>query len=107
MWQAVRDKDWKNFEAHLAPMFVGVTSRGVALDRGGWLAYWKELQIGAYTFGEVTVKPAGADMVVTYPLQLAEPGGTAPGPALRVVSVWQSVKSRWILISTSLTPVVQ
>lgn len=109
MWQAVRDKDWKNFEAHLAPTFVGVNSRGEVFDRVGWLAYWKNWPANDYSLGEVTVQPEGQDMVVTYPLRLGIAGGSVPitGGGFRVVSVWQTVKSRWVLISTSVTPVVQ
>ncbi len=109
MWKAVREKDWKNFEAHLAPTFVGVNSRGEVLDRAGWLAYWKSAAVVDYSLGDIAVQPEGADMVITYPLQIGGQVKSSPdsGPGLRVVSVWQTVKSRWVLISTSVTPVVQ
>ncbi len=108
MWKAVREKDWKNFEGHLAPTFVGVNARGEALDRAGWLGYWKAAPVGDYLVGEIAVQPEGADMVVTYPLHISQPGASVDsGSGLRVVSVWQTVKSRWVLISTSVTPVVQ
>ena len=109
MWKAVREKDWKNFEGHLAPTFVGVNARGEALDRAGWLGYWKAAAVADYSLGEIAVQPEGADMVLTYPLHIAgQPNSSADsGPGLRVVSVWQTVKSRWVLISTSVTPVVQ
>lgn len=100
MWQAIRGKDWKNFEQHLAPAFVGVDPSGKNYDRAGWVEYWQSASIHDYSLGEVTVQPAGDDMVLTYVV-------TLPGTAdrVRVVSVWQQVKSGWILTSCSMTPV--
>ena len=100
MWQALRNKDWKNFEQHLAPAFVGVDPSGKSYDRTGWLEHWKSASIRDYSLGEVTVQPAGDDMVLTYVV-------TLPGTAdrVRVVSVWQQVKSRWILTASTMTPV--
>lgn len=100
MWQAIRDKDWKNFEQHLAPAFVGVDPGGKDHDRAGWVEYWKSASIHDISLGEVTVQPAGADMVLTY--VVIQPG---TADRVRVVSVWQQVKSRWILTTTSMTPV--
>jgi hypothetical protein len=104
MWQAVRDKDWTNFEAHLAPTFVGVNQRGEVLDRAGWIAFWKSAQPADYSLGEVTVEPEGQDMVVTYVLSPSIATAQS-GTELRVISVWQSTKHGWILISTSSTPI--
>jgi hypothetical protein len=100
MWQAVRDKDWNNFEQRLAPAFVGVDPAGKSYDRAGWVELWKAAAIQNYSMGEFTVQPAGADMVLTYVI-------TLPGFAdqIRVVSVWQQVKSRWILTASTMTPV--
>ena len=100
MWQAVRNKDWKNFEQHLAPAFVGVDSAGKNYDRVTWVEHWKSAAIHDYSIGEITVQPAGGDMVLTYVI-------TLPGSAdrLRVVSVWQQVKSRWIQTASAITPV--
>ena len=101
MWQAIREGDWRNFEQHLAPAFVGVDWDGKGYDRAGWVEHWKASAIRDYSLGEITVQPEGADMVVTY---LATLPGTAPDQ-LRVVSVWQEVKAHWILTASSLTPV--
>jgi ketosteroid isomerase-like protein len=108
MWKAIRDKDWKEVEYHLAPAFVGVNAAGQALDRAGWLEYWKTSKIKEFSLGEISVQPGGPDMVVTYVLHLdgapAEHSNNA-GP-LRVVSVWQQVKAGWTLTATSVTPVI-
>jgi|SRR5689334_25338281 len=101
MWQAIRDGDWRDFEQHLAPAFVGVDWSGKGYDRAGWVARWKAAAIRDYSLGEITVQPEGADMVVTYVAALP---GAVP-TQVRVVSVWQQVKSRWILTATSMTSV--
>jgi ketosteroid isomerase-like protein len=107
MWQAIRDKDWKEVEYHLAPTFVGVDASGSVFDRAGWVEHWKRSQIKGFSLAEVVVNPAGAGMVVSYVLHIDMGGGapTAPSLGLRVVSVWQQVKGGWALSATSLTPV--
>ena len=105
MWKAIRDQDWKEVEPRLAPMFVGVSPAGQALDRVAWVQYWQGAQVSDFSLGEVTVQPAGADMVVTYVLHLTGAGGAHLPPGLRVISVWQAVKTRWILTATSATPI--
>ncbi|HST79756.1 MAG TPA: nuclear transport factor 2 family protein, partial [Verrucomicrobiae bacterium] len=85
---------------HLAPAFVGVDPSGKNYERAGWVEYWQSASIHDYSLGEVTVQPAGDDMVLTYVV-------TLPGTAdrVRVVSVWQQVKSGWILTASTMTPV--
>ncbi len=106
MWKAIRDKDWKAVQHRLAPMFVGVNSAGQSFDRSAWIEYWKSARISDFSMGEVTVQPAGQDMVVTYVLRLTGPEGKPQVPAaVRVVSVWQGVKTGWLLTATSATPI--
>jgi ketosteroid isomerase-like protein len=107
LWQAVRDKDWANVERRLSATFVGVNADGQMLDRAGWLAYWKNAQAGDFSLGDVSVQPEGADMKVTYILHLQgiAKKTAAPASGLRVVSVWQQVKTRWMLTTTSITPI--
>jgi len=112
LWQAIKAQQWKDVEFRMAPMFVGVGVDGKKYDRAGWMAYWKSAPLPDYSIGEVTVDPAGTDMVVSYILNIS---ATAQGSAgnnlanapLRVVSVWQQVKSGWIMSTTSLTPIRQ
>jgi hypothetical protein len=107
MWDAMKAQKWKDVESHLAPTFVGVDAAGAKYDRAGWLASWKSSAISEFSLGEVTVDPAGTDMVVSYILNISGnvSGSVAPKQTLRVVSVWQTVKKGWILTATSLTPV--
>ena len=103
MWQAIREKEWQDVQGHLAPAFVGVAADGRNFDGSGWVAYWKSVQLSDFSLGELAVTPNGADMVVTYSLNLN--GSAVPPGPLRVVSVWQQVKRGWVLISQSETPV--
>jgi hypothetical protein len=102
MWKAVYQKDWKELNRHLAPIFTGIASSGQACDRTGWITYWQAHAIGDYSLAGISVQPEGQDMVVSYVLRL---GGAAPGT--RVLSVWQDIKGRWTLISTAMTPIKQ
>ena len=101
MWQAIRDKDWKEVEYRLAPVFAGVNANGQLLDRGGWVAFWKTAPVNDFSLAEVVVQPNTSDMTVTYVLRL----NGAPAAGLRVVSVWQQVKGGWILTTTTHTPI--
>jgi hypothetical protein len=106
-WQAVQDKNWTEFEHHIAPMFTGVNSAGQALDHAAWLEYWENEQLKDFSLGDVTTQPAGTDMVATYVLHFhgGDAGHSSPAGGVRVVSVWQEVKKGWILISQSQTPI--
>ena len=118
MWQAVRDKDWSNFERHLSPTFVGVNGDGESFDRSGWVDYWKGHDLNEFALGDLSVLPDGPDMKVNYTLRASGTAGknAVPAAGLRVVSVWQETgalgdpkkpfHSRWMVIATSMTPVV-
>jgi hypothetical protein len=106
MWQAIHDKDWVNVESHLSPTFTGVSADGRMFDRAGWLEQWKSSEMREFSIGEVQIHPEGTDMKVTYILHLqtsAKPLITPSG--LRVISVWQEVKSGWMLTAISMTPI--
>jgi hypothetical protein len=106
MWQAIHDKDWANVERHLSPTFTGVTADGRMFDRAGWLEQWKSSEIREFSLGEIQTLPEGTDMKVTYILRV-QPYAKAllTSSGLRVVSVWQDVKSRWMLTAISMTPI--
>ena len=104
MWQAAHQKDWANFERQLAPAFIGIEPGGEAVDRDSWVQYWKGAAIGDYSIGEVAVQPAGPDLAISYVISFAGSAG-ASGHQMRVLSVWQQVKSRMVLTASSVTPV--
>ncbi|HEY6270724.1 MAG TPA: nuclear transport factor 2 family protein [Terriglobales bacterium] len=102
MWQAIREKNWKDVEYRLAPTFVGVNQKGAAFDRAGWLEYWKSVTLTDFSLGELKVQPNGPDMTITYVLEL---NGGRSASLFRVVSVWQQVKGGWRLIACSHTSI--
>jgi hypothetical protein len=106
MWQAVRDKDWANVERHLSPTFTGVTADGRLFDRAGWLDQWKSSEMREFSLGEVQTQPEGIDMKVTYIFNgQTSAKALLPASGLRVVSVWQDVRGRWMLSAISMTPI--
>ncbi len=106
MWQAIRDKDWDNFERHLSPTFIGVNADGQMFDRTGWVEHWKSAQVLEFSLGELQVQPEGPDMKVTYIFHVqGATAGSVAAAGLRVVSVWQHVNARWVLTTTSITPI--
>ena len=106
MWQSIQGKDWINVESHLSPTFVGVAANGQMFDRAGWVEQWKSAQIREFSMGEVQVRPEGVDMKVTYVLHVQTSIlGPAPPEGFRVMSVWQEVKSRWMLSAISITAI--
>jgi len=105
LWKAIQGKDWVNVERRLSPTFVGVNADGRMFDRAGWLELWKSAPVAEFSLGELQVQPEGPDMKVTYILHLPV-SGTGPASAgQRVVSVWQQLKTRWLLSATSITPI--
>lgn len=107
MWDAIRAKDWREVEYHLAPTFVGVDVGGQQYDRMGWLEHWKAAPIQDFSLGELTVHPNGPDMVLTYEIQVRgeQSGQSVIASGTRVISVWQQLKDGWVLISQSRTPI--
>jgi hypothetical protein len=108
MWKSIHEKEWKEVEYHLASTFVGVNAQGLALDRDGWVEYWKSAKIKELSLGDFSVQPSGTHMVVTFVLRLSSdtPDSTGGSSTFRVISTWQQVKAGWILTATSLTPVI-
>ena len=106
MWQAIHDEDWVNVERHLSPMFVGVIPSGRMFDRANWLELWQSTVLREFSLGEIQVRPEGVDMKVTYVFHVQTSIlGPTPPDGFRVMSVWQEVKSRWMLSAMSITPI--
>jgi hypothetical protein len=106
MWQSIQGKDWVNLERHLLPTFTGVTPDGRMFDRAGWVQQWQSSQVREFSLGDIQVQPEGTDMKVTYIFHVQASGlGPVPPAGFRVMSVWQDVKSRWMLSATSITAI--
>jgi hypothetical protein len=106
MWQAIHDKDWVNVERHLSPTFVGVTPNGRMFDRAGWVEQWKGADVQEFSLGDMQIQPEGTDMKVTYIVHVkASAMVLLPSSGLRVISIWQEVKGRWMLTAMSITAI--
>ena len=100
LWQEIKAKNWNAVEPRLASTYVAQTA-GAWRDRAAEMEHLKALDISEYSLGEVEVHPAGADMVVTYKMNLR---GTSPGQPLELkdapmMTVWQQVKGGWIAVA--------
>jgi Domain of unknown function (DUF4440) len=100
-WAMVRDKKWQDISPLLAPNLVYVV-RGRVLSRDQVIPFLQSEQFRDFVLGDVIVKPNGPDMTVSYTLQLSSPDGKTR--SLIVVSVWQQVRSGWILAEHSEQP---
>jgi uncharacterized protein DUF4440 len=99
-WQSVQKKEWNDVEHHLAASFVMSTPAG-RLDREAALANLQQLDVQEFSLGDVDVRPAGSDMIVTYTVTLRGTAGGRPLPSepVHMMSVWQQVKHGWIMIA--------
>ncbi len=102
LWQSVQKKDWNDVDHHLASNFVMSTGAG-RLDHDAALARLKQLDVQDFSLGDVDVRPAGSDMIVTYSITLhgTDDGQPLPSEPLRMMTVWQQVKHGWIAIAHS------
>jgi Domain of unknown function (DUF4440) len=96
----IKNKHWTEVEQRLSTNFILVTPAGV-YDHAAAMEGIRTFDLKGYTLSDVSVRPQGADAVVSY---LISVDGTMKGSALpsepqRVVSTWQEVSGRWVLIS--------
>lgn len=99
-WQMVRKQQWAQLEPLLAANVVW-TLPGKVLTREQIVPYLQGLYLGDSTITSVTVKPNGPDMTVAYTLQIQTAGAAR---SVAVVSVWQQVKSGYIMVLRSEHP---
>jgi hypothetical protein len=95
-WSAVKAKNWLQLPGMLAAN-VMYSPGGKLLTKDQVVPYLEGLNIADFTLTNMVVKPNGADMTLSYTLQLS----TASGPVqtITAISVWQQVTSGWILIA--------
>jgi hypothetical protein len=70
------------------------------------LQYWKQLELQDYSLGDFQLQPNGADVTVAYTMTMRGGNGAqalTANPA-HVMSIWQEVGTRWLLIAQSMHP---
>jgi hypothetical protein len=75
---------------------------GKLLSKDQVIPYLQGLNIADFTISNLVVKPNGADMTLSYTLQLSSASG--PLQTLTAISVWQQVGPGWILIAHTEQP---
>jgi hypothetical protein len=100
MWQDVKNKDWADFERHLAPNFLSVDATGTR-DRRTMMESVKAIVLTDYSLGDFKVETNGADFVVTYTVRLSGTwnGQPLPSAPLTMMTVWQQVTKGWMAIA--------
>jgi Domain of unknown function (DUF4440) len=96
----IKNKHWTEVEQRLSANFILVTPSGV-YDRAASMERIRSLDLKGYTLSDVNVRPQGADAVLSYLISIdgSMNGHALPSEPQRVVSTWQEVSGRWILIS--------
>ncbi|MBV9436233.1 MAG: nuclear transport factor 2 family protein, partial [Acidobacteria bacterium] len=101
-WKAIRDRDFRAVEWHLAPIYTLTTPTGIR-DRQQALEYFQSLNVNDIEIAELQVKPEGGDMVVSYVASLRT--ASIPNPQrFYMTTVWQQGKKGWFAIAHSETP---
>jgi hypothetical protein len=100
-WSAVKAKNWQQLPGMLAAN-VMYNAGGKLLSKDQVVPYLQGLNISDFTISNLVVKPNGADMTLSYTLQLSSAGG--PLQTLTAISVWQQVAQGLILIAHTEQP---
>jgi hypothetical protein len=94
-WSTVKAKNWQQIAPLLgANVMFGVG--GKVLSKDQVVPYLQAANIADFTITGMVVKPNGADMTLSYSLQLSAAGGSVQN--FTAISVWQQVAQGWILI---------
>ena len=101
-WKAVQDRDFKNAERRLAPIYTLTTAAGIK-EKDQALQYFQGLDLSSISIGELQVKPEGPDMVVSYTATLQTRAASTP-QRFYMTTVWQEVKHGWIAIAHTEVP---
>jgi hypothetical protein len=94
-WSAVKAKNWQQLPGMLAAN-VMYNVGGKVLSKDQVVPYLQGLNMADFTISNLVVKPNGADMSLSYTLQLSPASGALQ--TLTAISVWQQVAQGWILI---------
>lgn len=104
-WQAVKEKDWANVEAHTASTYRHAATSGT-FNKEQILETYKKLNLVEYSLGDFEVTDNGGAAVVTYnAVVIFELNGQRKGPLkYRNMSVWQQQKKGWQMIAGTAFP---
>jgi hypothetical protein len=104
MWEHVKAGRWNDVRAHIAETYVCTMPNG-AHSRAEMLNFLQSLKLDGFDIQNLKSSPNGADMVVTYDLELRgmSSGQPIPPGRVHVLTVWQSVKRGWIEVAQSIT----
>jgi hypothetical protein len=100
MWQEIKAGNWEQVERRLGGTFVSLSPSG-RRDRAAFLEALRQLRLEEFHISDFNVRPAGADMVVTYTVRLrgAFAGRPLPAQPLRMMTVWQQVGAAWLVVA--------
>lgn len=102
-WQAAVKQDFATVSQLIAAGAVFAMRDGSVLTREQFVEQMRAAPPVDYSIGQVTVRPQGNDMVLTYPASVRGTG--AATASVTILSVWRQTKnSMWTLIARSETP---
>lgn len=104
LWQAAVKKDFAAVTNLIAAGAVFIKRDGSVLTREQFVEHLKSATPVDYAIGQVTVRPQGNDMVLSYPASVREANASVT-VGVTILSVWQQTKnSGWTLVARSETP---
>jgi hypothetical protein len=103
-WRAAVKKDFATVTNLISAEAVFVERDGSSLTREQFLERLKAAPPVDYALGQVTVRPQGNEMLLTYPASVRQASQSVT-VAVTILSVWQQTKnSGWTLLARSETP---
>jgi hypothetical protein len=96
LWKSVKEKNWRALPGMLGAN-VMYSAGGKVLSKDQVQPYLQGLNLADFNITQMVVKPNGADMSLSYTLQISSSGGSPQ--TYTALSVWQQVGSGWILIA--------
>jgi hypothetical protein len=102
-WRLVKKRQWGQALPLVAPNVIWAVP-GHTLCRDDLVAYLQQQHVKEYLLHDATLKPNGVDMTVRYTLEEVFADGHVQKFA--AVSVWQQLKSGWVMIMHSEHPQV-
>ena len=104
-WDAVKAKNWRDVEAHLAGTVV-TEAPGVVRNKQQTMDHIRQLDLADYSIGDLQTETNGGDLVVTYTILVhgTMNGRALPDKPMRMMSIWQPVTKGMIMIAHASMP---